>query len=76
MTRLLLCIEVIFYIELGMVLLVVPWHPFWQQNNLTLGHPALKHLVEHPFVRGAVSGLGLVNLWMGIWEAVHYREEK
>jgi hypothetical protein len=26
------------------------------------------------FVRGAISGLGLVNIWMGIAEAIRYRE--
>jgi hypothetical protein len=76
MARILLVIEVIFFVELGMVLLVIPWTLLWQQNNLTIGYPALKHFVEHPFVRGAISGLGLLNLWIGIWEAVHYREEK
>src|SRR5258706_5755361 len=76
MARLLLCVEVIFFIELGMVLLVIPWTSLWQQNHLTLGHPALQQLVEHPFTRGAISGLGLLNLWIGIWDAVHYREEK
>jgi hypothetical protein len=74
--RLLLCIEVIFFIELGMVLLVLPWTPLWQQSHFTIGRPALKHFMEHPFTRGAFSGLGLINLWMGIWEAVRYREDK
>jgi hypothetical protein len=76
MARILLVIEVIFFVELGMVLLVIPWTLLWQQNNLTIGYPALKQFVEYPFVRGAISGLGLLNLWIGIWEAVHYREEK
>jgi hypothetical protein len=26
------------------------------------------------FVRGLVSGLGLVDIWMGVAEAVRYRE--
>jgi hypothetical protein len=28
------------------------------------------------FVRGLVTGLGLVDLWLGISEAVQYREKK
>ena len=28
----------------------------------------------HGFVRGVVSGLGLVDIWMGVVEAVTYRE--
>ena len=57
-----------------MILLVVPWTPVWTQNSLLQGLPTFKALVEHGFVRGAVSGLGLLNIWIGISDAVQYRE--
>jgi hypothetical protein len=28
------------------------------------------------FVRGIVSGLGVIDIFIGIWEAVNYREPK
>ncbi len=34
----------------------------------------IKDFLNHNFVRGLVSGLGLVDLWMGVVEAVTYRE--
>jgi hypothetical protein len=31
-------------------------------------------LIGNNFVRGAISGIGIIDLWIGIWEAVHYRD--
>jgi hypothetical protein len=72
--RLKLGIDVVFFIELGMILLVIPWTPIWSQNSLLMGYPTAKMIVEHGFFRGAISGLGLINIWIGISDAVHYKE--
>jgi hypothetical protein len=64
-----------FLIELGMVLAVSPWTPVWSQNSLLAAHPAVKEFLAQGFIRGAFTGLGLINIWMGIWEAVEYRED-
>jgi len=52
----------------GMMLAVAPWTPWWDVNYLIQPHPMLKALVLSPYVRGAVSGLGLVNVVLGVWE--------
>jgi hypothetical protein len=70
-----LVIQVMFLIELGMVLAVSPWTPVWSQNSLLTAHPAARDFMGQGFVRGAFTGLGLINIWMGIWEAVQYRED-
>lgn len=72
--RLKLGIEVVFFIELGMILLVIPWTPLWTQNSLLSGYPTLQMVADHGFLRGTISGLGLINIWIGISDAVHYRE--
>ena len=72
--RLKLGIDVVFFIELGMILVVIPWTPVWSQNSLLAGYPTLKMIADHGFVRGAISGLGLINIWIGISDAVHYKE--
>jgi len=74
--RALLVVQVLFLIELGMVLAVSPWTPVWNQNSFLAAHPAVREFLNQGFVRGAFTGLGMVNIWMGIWEAVRYREEK
>ena len=72
--RLSLIIFVIFCIELGMLLTVLPWTRVWTENTLVASRPAWRALVQDNFVRGVVTGIGLVDIWIGIWEAVHYRE--
>jgi hypothetical protein len=76
MRRILLVVFVLLCIEVGMVLLIVPWTRVWTDNPLLIRNLTLRALALNLFVRGAISGLGLVNLWMGIWEGVHYREIK
>ena len=72
--RLSLVIFVIFCIELGMLLTVLPWTRIWTDNSLLAAHPAWRALVQDNFVRGIITGIGLVDVWIGIWEAVHYRD--
>lgn len=74
MRRLSLFILVAFCIELGMLLVVLPWTRLWSDNNLILNYPALRSFLQQNFVRGAVSGVGLVDIYLGIWEAWHYKE--
>jgi hypothetical protein len=72
--RMALVIRVVFYIELGMLLAVLPWTRLWTDNGLVSGLPKLREIMQMNFVRGLVSGIGLVDIWIGIWEAVRYRE--
>ena len=72
--RVSLVIFVIFCIELGMLLAVLPWTPVWTNNGFVSSNPWLKSLLQQNFVRGLVTGFGLVDIWIGIWEAVHYND--
>jgi hypothetical protein len=60
---------------IGVMLMIVPWRPEWSENPLLLSYPALHDLVASGFTRGLVTGLGLVNVWIGFWEALQYRED-
>jgi len=72
--RLWLVVFVLFCLEVGIVLTVLPWTRLWTDNSLLVGLPAVKEFLNHGFVRGLVSGLGLIDIWMGVAEAVTYRE--
>ncbi|MGZ4816857.1 MAG: hypothetical protein ACXVZV_15695 [Terriglobales bacterium] len=72
--RLSLVVLVVFCIELGMLLAILPWTTVWNQNSFIVAHPGLRSLVQNNFVRGIATGLGLIDIWIGIWEAVHYRD--
>lgn len=75
--RVMLFIFVAFAVEIGMFLVVVPWYDggrLWSENSLLLRFPTLRAFLAQDFIRGLVSGVGLVDIWVGIWEAVHYKE--
>ncbi len=76
MQRTFLVVFVILCIELGVVLVVAPWTPVWTDNRLFLNFPQLKTLLRLGFVRGMISGIGLLDIWIGIWEAVHYKDRR
>lgn len=53
------------FLEVGLLLVVLPWSAFWEQNYFADAWPTLRAIVTNNFVRGAVSGLGVVNLVAG-----------
>jgi hypothetical protein len=53
----------------GLVLVVFPWTEIWDANYLLQSYPLLRWLMLSSLTRGAVSGLGLVNLLLAIHEA-------
>jgi hypothetical protein len=57
-----------YFVEVGLVLLIVPWSPFWDRNYFLDLWPALAVLTRNNLVRGAVSGLGVINLWAALSE--------
>ena len=46
----------------GVVLAFAPWTPLWDSNWLLQLWPSARGLLLDPFTRGAVTGIGLVNL--------------
>jgi polyferredoxin len=58
-------VSVAFFLEVGLLLVVLPWSAFWEHNYFAEAWPALRPLLTNNFVRGAVTGLGLVNLFAG-----------
>jgi hypothetical protein len=55
-------------VEIGLFLLVIPWTEYWDRNYLATLVPAWRRYWMNPYVRGAVSGLGMVNLWLSLAE--------
>lgn len=69
-----LVVWVLVCIEVGIILTWCPWTKIWTDNSILLSYPHARDFLMRGFVRGVISGLGLVNIWMGIAEAVRYRE--
>ena len=73
--RMSLVVLVLFCFYIGALLAVLPWSPrYWDHNGWVLAHPALEAALNHGWVRGLVSGLGLLDIWIGISELLHYRD--
>ncbi len=53
----------------GLILTAAPWTALWDGNYLLHAHPLLRAALLSSFTRGAVSGLGLVNLLLALHEA-------
>ena len=61
---------VAFFLEIGFALLIVPWSAFWDRNYFAEVVPLMHEFITNNFVRGAVSGLGLINIFAGLGEIV------
>lgn len=71
--RLTSLIFVIFCFEVGLFLLIYPWTDAWANNYFAWVAPGAMQAPWHEFwnntyVRGALSGMGVVNLWIAITE--------
>jgi hypothetical protein len=83
-SRLTVIFFIVLCLEAGIFLTVLPWwQPWgsgWGENYLLVyaaqkfGAPGLQRAVASGWVRGAVTGLGLLNLSMAFWEMFHFRE--
>ncbi len=58
----------LFTLEVGLFLVVFPWTDSWLFNYFEDSTDLLRDVWEDPFFRGAISGLGLVNVYLAIVE--------
>lgn len=77
-------LTIIFFIlicfEIGALLIILPWvqRPSWSENYLLvmaadhLHWPSLALAMKSSYLRGAVTGLGVVNIVIGLWEAANF----
>lgn len=78
-------VTVIVYIficfEVGILLLILPWYTqFWEENFFLylmtekFHAPWLPGVMTSGWVRGAVTGLGVLNLLLGFREILNFRQ--
>jgi hypothetical protein len=72
--RLELFLRVMLRMYIGLAVCYAPWSPmFWDQNPIFMQFPAISSYMANGAVRGLVSGLGLLNLWIAFRDAVIHR---
>ena len=55
-------------LESGLLLVLIPWSAFWDRNYFVGWSPAIGALLTSNYLRGAVTGLGLINVWAAVGE--------
>ena len=79
-------LTIVFFIlicfEIGILLLILPWvpSPSWNENYLLvlaadrMHSPWLALAMKSGYARGAVSGLGVLNIMLGVWEIINFKK--
>jgi hypothetical protein len=60
----------LYCLEAGLFFAVVPWTRIWTMNSLLQDLPLISFWADNPFVRGFISGIGVLHLLFGIRELV------
>jgi hypothetical protein len=55
-------------LEIGVFLTVLPWRSSWDQSWIPVHSPRFANLWMSPYFRAALSGLGLLNIYIGAVE--------
>jgi hypothetical protein len=59
---------IVFCLEVGVVLLIFPWSDYWDNNFFSTWIPSFHEWWDNSYFRGAVSGLGVVNIVIAFGE--------
>lgn len=81
--RLTVIFFIILCVLLGSYLILAPWDTLfgqWSDNHLLAflsdrsGLPSIQKAVASTWFRGAVTGLGVLNLVIAIWEIINFNQ--
>ena len=67
---------VIYCVEAGIFLVVVPWSLSWERLMHTMATPGLGELLLAPTSRGAIAGFGLVHLVWGTHDLLSWIKQR
>ena len=48
--------------------MLIPWSAFWDRNYFVDWSPMLAGVLTSNYTRGAITGLGLINVWSALAE--------
>jgi len=75
--RIELLLRVMLRMYIGLAVCYAPWSPvFWDQNPLFQQFPGLGSFAGNGAIRGIVSGLGLLNLWVALHDVLRRRRDE
>jgi|SRR5215210_8034049 len=73
---------IIIFFEIGILLVALPWFPIfhWNENYFLvltadkLHMPWFANALKSGYVKGAVTGIGLVNIMLGVMEIINFKK--
>jgi hypothetical protein len=63
-------IAIAYFVEVGILLVVVPWTDFLLRNYFVEGWPLMRTVLGLGAVKGLISGVGVLNLGAGLAELI------
>ena len=84
-SKLIVVFFIILCLLVGIFLMILPWFSYggmgdWGDNYfLTFivqktGLPFIQQMIASGWFRGAVTGLGILNLFLAFWEMAHFKQ--
>ena len=64
--RILRVVLLLLWFELGVTLILLPWSDYWDVNYFLYQYPSLALLLKNSFLRGMISGLGVMNIMFAL----------
>ncbi len=64
---------IIFCLEVGLFLIAFPWSEYWETNFFFSFAPGWYQFWQNAYARGAVSGLGALNIYISFQEVFRLR---
>jgi hypothetical protein len=69
-----LYLRVLLRMYIGLAICYAPWSQlFWDQNPIFVRFPTIAIYAANGAVRGIISGLGLLNIWIAVQDAIRHR---
>jgi len=71
--KLAILLFIIVCFEVGVFLVVFPWMDYWGNNSIAAVAPWVRSIWESNYFRGALTGLGVINIYISLAEIFRLR---
>lgn len=65
-------LRALIYLAAGVALLYIPWTNVWTDNFFVVHSTWISALAQNDFFRGAISGIGLADIWLAYEELMQW----